>query len=172
MAGRKIGDRTIMRFPVLMFAAFALAGSTLAMEPTPDPLVGTWLLDRFTDTPDDGAPLYPFGERPVGQFIFTSEGHFSFSVMRDPPADDPRAPRDAADDFIPSWFVSYFGTYRYNPSTSSWTTKVLGANMPSYIGTEQTRSFTITGDRLTITAVYKVDGRTIRAERVLHRARR
>ncbi len=47
-------------------------------------------------------------------------------------------------------YCSYFGTYTYDPSGPSWTVRVEGGNIPSYLGTDQTRHFTIDGDRLTI----------------------
>jgi hypothetical protein len=151
---------------VLTFLAMFAAP---AFGQAPDPLVGSWVVERFTDTPEGGAPAYPFGEQPVGLFVFAADGHFSFSVMRGPDREASN-PAAAAAEWTPAWYVSYFGTYRYDPAGPSWTTRVLGGNIPSYVGTGQTRNFTLAGDVLTITAIYQQDGRTIRGERVLRRA--
>jgi hypothetical protein len=96
--------------------SFTSAGA--AAPPARDPLVGTWLLDRFVDMPDGADPIYPFGEKPVGLFIFTADGRFSFSVMRNPPEEKTQGNAAEPRDHVPSWFVSYFGTYRYNPADS------------------------------------------------------
>ena len=37
----------------------------------PNPLVGSWTLERYVDTPEGGAPIYAFGEHPSGLGKFT-----------------------------------------------------------------------------------------------------
>lgn len=144
--------------------AVALAASmpAAAASPERDPLVGTWIVERFVDQPEGEAARYLFGERPRGIFIFAPDGHFSFSVMHEA--------ADKAAASTPNWYVSYFGTYRYDPVGPSWTARVTGGNIPDYIGTEQTRRFRIDGDRLTIIVTSAENGRTVHGERVLRRA--
>lgn len=137
-----------------------------------DPLVGAWIVERFVDRPEGGAARHLFGEQPRGLFVFTPDGHFSFSIMHEA-ADKAGAGNGAGDGaaaWTPGWYVSYFGTYRYDPAGPSWTARVTGANIPGYVGTEQTRSFRIDGDRLTITVASEENGRTVHGERVLRRA--
>ena len=43
-------------------------------------------LKRYADTPVGGQPVYAFGNPPVGLFVFTADGHFTVSLMRNPPA--------------------------------------------------------------------------------------
>jgi hypothetical protein len=50
-----------------------------------------------------------------------------------------------------------------------WVTHVLGSNQPNYLGTDQTRSFTLRGDKLVISESYSAGGKHIQAERILIR---
>lgn len=149
------------------FAVAAFASSPVAPQAdVSNPLAGTWVMDRFVDMPEGEEAIYPLGKRPVGLFIFTEDCRFSFNVMKRP--DEPDRTSDAP--WTPSWYISYFGTYRYDLAASSWTTHVEGGNIPSYIGTDQTRPFAISGDTLIISNSYVDEGRTIHIERTLRRA--
>ena len=136
-----------------------------------NPLVGTWQLEQYVDTPENGAPVYAFGDPPVGLFVFTADGHVSISLMRNPPAVGTESSDPDPDTCIPAWYCSYFGTYRYDPAGPSWTTHVTGTNIPNYLGTDQRRTFKIKGDLLTISEAYSADGKTFHAKRVLRRIR-
>lgn len=143
----------------------ALAGKSAAA------LVGTWRLLRYVDTPDGAEPIHAFGERPVGQFQFAKDGHFSINIMRNPPAPAAATVDIDPDACMPVWYCSYFGSYTLAKNGRQWITHVDGGNIPSYIGTSQTRSFEITGNRMIISETYEAGGRTVRAQRVLERMR-
>ena len=159
--------------PLRLLAVSALAAlfvsGSMAAPPPANPLVGSWILDAFVDYDADGKPFKPMGDKPVGLFIFSADGHFSFHFMRDPPVDgtEQSGPYKT---LVPHWYMSYFGTYRYDPKGPGWTGRVLGGNVKSYIGTEQARIFSLKGDVMTISATYTSEGRRYRADRVLHRA--
>lgn len=163
-----------MKRPVLLSAMLLPACVTANADrsASSNPLVGTWKLERYVDTPEGGTPIHTFGDPPIGLFVFTSDGHVSIHLMRNPPA--PEAPSNDPDPdaCTPAWYCSYFGTYTYDPKGPSWTTHVTGGNILSYSGTDQKRSFRIEGDLLTISETYTSDGKTVRAERVLRRADR
>lgn len=160
-----------LRCALLPLAVLTVALPASAKD-TADPLVGAWELERYVDTPDGGGPVHAFGDPPAGLFVFTNDGHVSISIMRNPPAiDTPTEDRDP-DACLPAWYCSYFGTYRYDAARSSWTAHVLGGNIPSYVGTDQTRHFAIDGNVMTISEIYEVDGTVFRAERVLKRVHR
>lgn len=136
-----------------------------------NPLVGTWSLVRYADTPKDGASVQVFGESLIGQFIFTEDGHMSVHIMRNPPN-----PKDAGvdpdpDACIPSWYCGYFGTYTVDINGYYWITHVHGGNIPTYIGTDQKRTFTIDKDRLVISEEHISEGVPVTAKRVLVRLR-
>ena len=156
---------------VRLFASLLLA-SPLAAHPigaAKDPLIGTWQLEKYVDTPEGGAPVYAFGNPPFGLFVFTTDGHVSISLMRNPPAVGTASGDPDPDACIPAWYCSYFGTYRYDRTDRSWTTHVIGGNIPTYIGTDQRRTFRIKGDILTISETYSADSKTFHARRVLRR---
>ena len=134
-----------------------------------NPLVGTWSLVRYADTPKGGEPVHVFGEPPIGQFIFTEDGHMSVHIMHNPPN-----PKNAVVDpdpeaCIPSWYCGYFGTYTVDIKEHYWVTHVLGGNIPAYIGTDQKRIFTIDGDKLVISETYISGDVPVTAVRVLVR---
>jgi hypothetical protein len=132
-------------------------------------LVGVWRLTRYVDTPAGAAPIYAFGEHPVGQFIFTSDGNFSINIMRNPPEPSTASVDIDPDACIPAWYCSYFGTYRLAENGRQWIALVEGGNIPTYVGTHQTRTFELLDNRLLISESYEEAGRTVRAERVLER---
>ncbi len=154
----------------MLIAIWAFSIGATAVSPA-NVLVGTWVLDSFVDTVDGREPVYAYGTHPVGQFIFGGDGRFSINIMRDPPVDDPADQNpDPGDDNTPRWVLSYFGTYRYDPSGPRWIAHLLGGNIRSYLGTDQVRNFKIAGDVLTISGAYKTaDGRNATFTRVLHR---
>jgi len=92
--------------------------------------------------------------------------------MRNPPdISSPTTDRDP-DACIPAWFCAYFGSYEVNYQTSTWITHVRGGNIPAYLGTDQSRHFSVHGDRLVISESYDEGGKAVRAERVLVRESR
>lgn len=137
-----------------------------------DPLVGAWQLLQYVDVPDGGQPLDGFGSKPIGMFVFTADGHVSIGLMTNPRVAQSATPYPDPDACVPDWYCSYFGTYTYDPSGPSWTTHVIGGNIPSYLGTDQRRQFKIEGDTLTISETYVSGGKTYHGKRVLRRLRR
>ncbi|MES2899740.1 MAG: lipocalin-like domain-containing protein [Pseudomonadota bacterium] len=137
-----------------------------------NPLVGSWRLVSYTDTPKGGKALKAFGESPIGQFVFTDDGHISVHLMHNPPAPKNADVDPDPDACVPAWYCAYFGTYAYNAGDSTWTTRVVGGNIVTYIGTDQKRKFTIKDGRLIISETYTVDGVSYFGERILVRSTR
>lgn len=153
---------------VCVVAALSAAEPALAAGDPRSPLVGTWRLVSHVDTPEGVAPVRAFGEPPIGQMIFTADGHASIAFMRNPP--DPGGAPVPGSACVPTWFCAYFGTYRVDAGRGQWVIHVLGGNVPAYLGTDQTRTFTIEGNRLVISGSYEEDGRRVNVERVFERA--
>lgn len=168
---------SILLISALLFCSSAWAHAPLVSNSSADlkkiakRLTGVWRLTRYVDTPAGAEPIYAFGEHPVGQFIFTDDGHFSINIMRNPPAPTVASVDIDPDDCIPAWYCSYFGTYRLAESGRQWISHVTGGNIPTYVGTMQTRSFELVGNRLIISESSEEGGRTVRSERVLERER-
>jgi lipocalin-like protein len=146
-----------------------LQSGCLAADHLAAPLVGSWRLISYTDTIAGDAPTRSFGVDPVGLFIFTSDGHVSISIMRNPPDISAPTTDPDPDACIPVWFCAYFGTYDVDYHAGTWVTHVRGGNVPAYLGTDQRRHFSIRGDRLVISESYETHGKAVYAERVLVR---
>jgi len=134
-----------------------------------NPLVGAWRLVRYIDTPESSAPIQAYGTEPIGLFIFTSDGHVSISIMRNPPDITAATTDPDPEACIPGWYCAYFGTYTVNYERGIWVTHVLGGNIPAYLGTDQPRTFTINENTLTISETYMDGNRRVHGERVLRR---
>ena len=110
-------------------------------------LVGTWSLVSFeVVSEDDGAPLEtPFGPRPHGRLVFTSNSRMiavmKASGLRYGPSDAERAALHRA-------LAAYSGTYRVEGDR--YITSVDVAANVYWEGTEQVRKFRLEGNRLTI----------------------
>ena len=146
-----------------------IAGQSRASDSDHNPLVGTWRFTKFVDTPEGGEPVYAFGKDPIGFFVFTADGHVFLNLMRNPPNAPLEGVDPDPDSCVPEWFCAYFGTYILDRKKGVWVTHVLGSNQPNYLGTDQTRPFTLDGDRLVISESYLAGGKRVQAERILIR---
>jgi len=138
-----------------------------------DALVGTWRLVSFEDV-ENGKTVHRYGERPLGLFIYTADGHVAIQIARpDQAACAIPAPRDATT--LPACtpeqararlegYVAYWGTYTVDASAGVVVHHVQSDVRNTYTGTDQPRPFTLNGDRLVIG-----DGKTW--TRVLERVR-
>jgi Lipocalin-like domain len=161
--------RRILFLALCVIAMLQPVQAALGIAHNTDSLVGTWHLVRYLDTPEGGPPVYAFGNPPAGLFIFTADGHVSISIMRNPPDIDALSTDPDPEACIPGWYCAYFGTYTVNYERGIWVTHVLGGNIPAYLGTDQSRTFRLEGDTLTILESYTAGGQHFRAERVLRR---
>ncbi len=95
------------------------------------PLVGTWEFVTYRDTPEGAAPVNAYGEHPIGLMIFTADGRFSVSLMRNPPEIGKASVDPDPEACVPEWYCSYFGTYEAKPGAGTWVTRVSGGNIPA-----------------------------------------
>ncbi len=121
-------------------------------EPAPNPMVGTWQLFSYADTSPSGQLYFPFGTPPMGQFVFTADGHFSAGIECDPrdgsiPAN---LPVPEFDDLTRP-YMGYFGTYNFDPSTGNVSFDVAGASAPSYVNSTVSSHIRFDGDHMIMT---------------------
>lgn len=119
-------------------------------------LVGTWRVERITDTDSKtGKVVHPYGEHPKGYIVYDPTGHLSVQIMRTPAVppfasgDDAKG-SDAEVRAAYDGFVAYFGTYEVDAKQGIVVHRVEGSLMPSYTSTDQRRPFRVEGDVLTI----------------------
>jgi hypothetical protein len=133
----------------------ATCGEVLAQTQTQTPsILGVWTLVSVT-VDRDGNKSQPFGTNPKGLLIFEKDGHFSLVAMRN---DLPKMASNNRMTATPTenrqivrGSTAYFGTYTASDADRTFTLHVEGATFPNWIGTDQKRIFTITGDQLRYT---------------------
>lgn len=173
-----------MLFRVLVLAS--LITSPMALAPgeaakrarpavaTGEPgLIGTWRLVRFENRSKDGKIEKPYGEPPLGYFVYDPTGHLSVHILRNPPLPSlaSGSQTTAADmEKMQSYdaYVGYFGTYRVDKAKHILHHQVEGALDTTYTNTDQPRPYRLSGDVLVI-EVKDADGSSYYRE--LHRVR-
>ena len=124
-------------------------------------LVGTWRLASFErEYQASGEREYPMGKSPTGYILFLPEGRMAVVITgegRKAPASD----QDRASLF--NSMVAYTGGYRVDGD--KWITKVDVSASPAWVGTEQSRTFRVTSERLQELTAWadRPDGRKARA---------
>ena len=115
-------------------------------------LQGVWKLVSYeVEIQTTGRKEAPMGKTPMGYAIFTPEGRAMFVITGEgrKPA---KTVEERAD--LLSTLVAYTGTYRIEGD--KWITKVEVAWNPEWVGTEQTRSFKVDGDRLRVLTPWRI----------------
>ena len=116
-------------------------------DPALTPLVGSWRLLSTTATfTDTGEQVQTFGPNPSGRMVLTPGGRITFLIARSnrqPPTDD----TERAAQF--NSMISYTGMVRLD-ALGQFITTVDVSLIPSEVGGEKLRLFTVDGDNLTI----------------------
>lgn len=146
------------------------ASAGFPIEETVNPLVGAWKLVSYTDTSPEGMPYFPFGTHPIGEFIYTPDGHFSADIRSDANGSVPAVlPRPEFDDLMGP-YLGYFGTYRFDPAASTVKYDIDGASAPSYVMSDAARMVRFDGNCLILTGQStRRNGHTWTWQRVLER---
>ncbi len=113
---------------------------------------GLWkLLSYEVEIQATGQRELVMGQNPTGYVIFTPEGRvfFMFTGEGRKPANTDKERAE-----LLSTMVAYTGTYRIEGD--KWITKVEVAWNPAWVGTEQSRFFKISGNRLQILTPWRV----------------
>jgi hypothetical protein len=125
-------------------------------------IVGVWKLVKDVNTGADGVTKSSFGPNPNGRIIFTSSGqYFSLNTRPDLPkfasgnrnqgtADENKA--------IVQGSIASFGTYTISPDGKVLNLKIEGSTWPSWVGVEQKRNITVTGNEMKYTVAASIGG--------------
>jgi len=120
-------------------------------KPMKELIVGTWRLLVIDGIKADGSKVPLYGPNPRGMAIFTADGHYFVSNMRDV------VPKFAANDRLkgtPAELkaayesgLTQFGSYTLNEADKSLTLRIDGSSFPNWTGTTQKRTISaLTGD--------------------------
>jgi hypothetical protein len=116
-----------------------------AVDDDADDLVGVWKLESFSLQVLGEQPTEIFGKHPIGYLILTVEGRMMTIITR---ADrKPAATMDERAALLDS-MVSYTGRYRVEHDRIIIRPDVAWNEI--YIGSEQTRYYTLNGNKLSI----------------------
>lgn len=123
------------------------------MRATEHPIVGGWELVSWTITLGD-MMTYPFGKRPTGRILYTSDGQMSATIAR---SDRPRmshpVPAKAPEDEKLAAFDSYFSYGgRFHIDGDEVVHHVELSLNPNFVGSEQRRRMAFDGPYLTLSA--------------------
>ncbi len=149
-----------MRRSTLLAALFVIV-SAPCIAADRLPVEGVWRLVSFErEYQAGGEREYPMGKSPSGYILFLPEGRMAVVITADGrKAGTAEAERAALYDTL----VAYTGTYRIDGDR--WITKVDVSANPAWVGSEQARTFRVTGNRLQETTAWltRPDNRVARA---------
>ena len=110
-------------------------------------LLGVWILrSMHGENPETGERFWPFGHRPKGVLMLHPEGRMMAMLTAGDQA------RPASDAELAEAFrrmIAYSGRYRLEPPNRFITTVDVAWFQP-WLGTEQARTYTLSGDQLDI----------------------
>ncbi len=139
----------VKTFVILVLLVIA-AQPGLAADRTP--VQGAWKLVSYdVEVQATGEKFPPMGKNPKGYVVFTPESRVWFVLTGDGRKPGKTAEEKAA---LLDSLVAYTGTYRVEGD--KWITKVEVAWNPEWVGTEQSRSFKVDGDRLQVLTPWRV----------------
>lgn len=119
-------------------------------------LVGTWSLVKITINSSCGKEIFPFGEQPSGQIIYTSDGDMSLFIMRtgrahfasgDSLSGTPGEIKQAFEGFD-----AYSGKYSVDRQKCTVFHYIEISRFPNWEGTTQVRNFSISNNELILIA--------------------
>lgn len=124
-------------------------------EASKEQLLGAWELVSFNSVHADGSKLTVFGDNPNGVAFFDRSGHYIITVMRSDRAKFAANDRTqgTADEnkAMALGTITYFGTYTVSEQHHTLNIHVVGSSFPNWNGTDQKRSFAVSGNELKLT---------------------
>ncbi len=137
---------------VMLFSASGACAQQKAAS-TAKQLIGHWTLVSVK-TEQDGKTTEPYGPNPKGLFIFDRSGRYVVLQFR---PDLPKFASNRRDKGTPEenkaivlGSACHFGTYTVNENEGSFSIRPEAATFPNWVGVDQKRFFSISGDELKI----------------------
>jgi hypothetical protein len=133
--------------PALLIGQQRSPASGLAAQ-----FVGTWRLVAYEQRRSSGEVVYPRGRNPQGVIIYDANGRMAVQIMntdRGRAASNPLSDTEAQAAYRS--YTAYYGTYTIDEAARTVTHHVEGSLNPNTVGSKLTRSFELSGDRITLT---------------------
>ncbi len=136
----------------LVVVVLCLVAAPLSLAQERNPVQGVWKLVSYeVEVQTTGEKLPVMGKNPSGYVIFTPESRVWF-VLTGEGRKPAKTDQERAE--LLSTLIAYTGTYRVEGD--KWITKVEVAWNPEWVGTEQSRSFRVEGDRLQVLTPWRL----------------
>ena len=136
----------------LVVLVLLLAGVQPSLSEDRATVQGAWKLVSYdVEVQTTGEKFPPMGKNPMGYVIFTPEARVWFVLTGDGRKPAKTAEEKAA---LLDTLIAYTGTYRVEGD--KWITSVEVAWNPEWVGTQQSRSFNVKGDRLQVLTPWRV----------------
>ena len=136
----------------LVVLVLLLAGVQPSLSEDRATVQGAWKLVSYdVEVQTTGEKFPPMGKNPMGYVIFTPEARVWFVLTGDGRKPAKTAEEKAA---LLDTLIAYTGTYRVEGD--KWITSVEVAWNPEWVGTQQSRSFNVEGDRLQVLTPWRV----------------
>lgn len=140
-------------FALVLLASILLVAGTMAAQqlPTAKQLAGTWKLVSIT-IEKSGQKTDMYGPNPQGITIFDRNGHFSRLISRSDvskfASNNRLAGTPEENKAAVQGSIAYFGTYSCNAADKSCMVHIEGSSFPNWVGVDQKRLLTLSGDEL------------------------
>lgn len=154
---------------VVLLSGASIASAQQSGADAKQQIVGVWKLVSTTNTSKDGVVTkgLSFGPDPLGQFIFTSSGHYSTVNA------NPNLPKFASgnrtqgtpDEYkaVVHGSIAAFGTYTVSADGKVLTLRQVGGTWAARNGGEDKRDLTIAGDDMKYSTASSIGGTSILA---------
>jgi hypothetical protein len=132
---------------IMAVAASLLPGNATAQQKSlKEQIIGTWMVVSCEVVNADAkrGPLV-FGKNPLGQFIFTDNGHFAFQMAAELPkfaSGDYRRTTPQENETVVKGSMAYFGTYTTIDADRTIALHVERSSIPNLNGTDGKRVVT------------------------------
>jgi hypothetical protein len=112
--------------------------------------IGGWQLVSCINYHPDGSEDHPIGPNPLGQIMYSLDGHMTAQLIRTTPSE--AKPLDLP--YVQNLpdYAGYFGSFSVDAARGVVTHHVAGSSSPGMVGTDQERHFRFEGDKLLLSA--------------------
>ncbi|MEM6461328.1 MAG: lipocalin-like domain-containing protein [Pseudomonadota bacterium] len=131
--------RHLRNCAILLSAGLSMPITSAVADDVKSQILGQWELYDWTVTDETGTLSHPYGESAKGSLVYTDDGHMAVQLF------NPDAP-DYDSVSIETRYFAYYGTYTIDEDARTITHSITGSLLPSWIGTNQVRSYEFTND--------------------------